>query len=206
MLENIYINVHELSEIIGEQPHVIKKLSRIRAIPVGTPKGYILKDTVNSYIKYLKEKLSAEAQSDLEALSVQRSRLIKIQADRQYLKLQQEKEELLPIDLVVSEWANLIKLFHSKLSAFGAKAAPLVYSANSVSEAETILNQLISDILNELSNPFKDKSINNPKEKKSNDGNNNKPDRKAKTNKRDTKRPVLNSKAKTSNNGKRVGG
>ena len=85
-------------------------------------------------------------------LNKERTRLIKEQADGQQLANAKARSQLIPADDAAATIIILATLVSRRFQGVGTKLAPLVHSADSVAEAESIISEAVSEALVDLSN------------------------------------------------------
>lgn len=81
-----------------------------------------------------------------------RARKVAAEAEMAEIELAKERGLLLPVEMVAEINENIFGVFRARMTALPAKAAPDVFSADSLTEAKTLLKQHINAALDELSN------------------------------------------------------
>lgn len=91
-----------------------------------------------------------EASGELD-LSQERAKLTKLQAGKALLDLEQQRGNLIPMELVIEAWQGLIGNARAKMLALPPKAAAQVVGVESYLEIEQVITSLIHEALDELS-------------------------------------------------------
>ena len=81
-----------------------------------------------------------------------RARKVAAEAEMAEMELAKERGLLLPVEMVAEINENIFGVFRARMTALPAKAAPDVFSADSLTEAKTLLKQHINAALDELAN------------------------------------------------------
>ena len=81
----------------------------------------------------------------------ERAKLTRLQAEKVTLELEQQRGNLLPMELVIAAWQGHIANARAKLLALPPKAAAQVVGMESYLEIEKIVTELIHEALDELS-------------------------------------------------------
>jgi len=92
-----------------------------------------------------------ETDGDLD-LSQERAKLTKLQAEKATLELEQQRGNLIPVELMIETWQGHIANARAKLLALPPKAAAQVAGMDSYLEIEQIFKGLIYESLDELAN------------------------------------------------------
>ena len=85
-------------------------------------------------------------------LGQERAKLTKLQAEKATLELEQQRGNLIPMELVVETWQGHIGNARAKLLAMPAKAAAQTIGMDEYLESEEFLTGLINEALDELNN------------------------------------------------------
>jgi phage terminase Nu1 subunit (DNA packaging protein) len=81
----------------------------------------------------------------------ERAKLTRLQAEKVTLELEQQRGNLLPMELVIAAWQGHIANARAKLLALPPKAAAQVVGMESYLEVEQAITELIHEALDELS-------------------------------------------------------
>lgn len=127
----------------------VQQLTKEGVIPKSSRGKYELVPTVKGYINYLKGKSGLDGES-ITNIASERARLIKMQADKLAMELEEEKGRLLDASEVEAAWNNIVTRCRSVLLRIPSKLA-LQLSVASPQEAEHIMKKAINDALLELS-------------------------------------------------------
>jgi len=85
-------------------------------------------------------------------LSQERAKLTKLQAEKATLELEQQRGNLIPMELIIETWQGHIANARAKLLALPPKAAAQVAGMESYLEVEQLITELINESLDELEN------------------------------------------------------
>ena len=137
-------NTNDKSEALGiTQRHVL------RLVQTGIlPKTDDPKQITNAYINHSKESKGGKAD-----LIEERTRLIRIQADKRELELKIAQGELIHVDTAMQLWGQVVQSVRSKLLAIPTKLAPLVLGCKGLSEIKDTVEKQIYEVMEELKNP-----------------------------------------------------
>ena len=111
---------------------------------------YDLIGSVQGYVTYLRERTMGKELARTDA-HLERTRLLRAQADRTELEVSELKGLMIPAEDVAGEWQQMVGNARAKLLGLPAKAAHLVMAADTFSDAEDILRIQIQEALDELS-------------------------------------------------------
>ena len=143
----IDFNRAQISEAFGVNLTTIDKWRRSGCPSVQKGKGVIF--SVRDVSDWLRSRDTATG-GDLD-LSQERAKLTKLQAEKAKLELEQQRGNLIPMELVVEAWQGLIGNARAKLLALPPKAAAQVVGVESYLEIEQVITILIHESLDELS-------------------------------------------------------
>lgn len=87
-----------------------------------------------------------------EEYEIARARKVAAEATITELELAKVNGELVAADDVVQAWSDTLMVLKSRLISMPAKAAPLVASEESAGACQKIIDDLVREALNELSN------------------------------------------------------
>jgi len=123
-----------------------RHVSRLTAMGI-LPKTGEPKQITAAYIRHLK------TASDKTDLTEERTRLIKIQADKKELELEIARGKLIDTEEAMKRWGAVVQTIRSKLLAMPSKLGPLVFGAKSLSEVNDVAEKFVHEVLTELANP-----------------------------------------------------
>ena len=95
---------------------------------------------------------SGSSTSEVISWDEARARKVAAEAEMAEIELAKERGLLLPVEMVAEINENIFGVFRARMNALPAKAAPDVFSADSLSEAKTLLKGHINAALDELAN------------------------------------------------------
>lgn len=114
--------------------------------------NYDLEKVRVAYIRYLRMRAlgsSEKTGSELER-AADEARLAKAKADKAEMEAAEMRGELIPSDQVAEAFHGAIVIMKTRLNGIPARAAPVAYSAPSVSAAEAAIRREVDEALGEL--------------------------------------------------------
>jgi len=99
----------------------------------------------------LRLKEAANRSGNAPDIQRDKSRLVKIQADKADLEYKKMKGELIHADTVTEHWETLFLAFRSKILAIPTRAATVALNATSIPDVEEKLEAFLIEALEELS-------------------------------------------------------
>jgi phage terminase Nu1 subunit (DNA packaging protein) len=115
----------------------------------------VRKDKKTSYYKMedaARAIFAGASMPDVISWDEARARKVAAEAEMAEMELAKERGLLLPVEMVAEINENIFGVFRARMTALPAKAAPDVFSADSLTEAKTLLKQHINAALDELAN------------------------------------------------------
>jgi len=97
----------------------------------------------------LKNWLDNRSSGDLD-YTQERAKLTRLQAEKVTLELEQQRGNLLPLEMVIEGWQGLLSNARAKLLALPPKAAAQVLGMESYIEVEQVIRGIIYEALDEL--------------------------------------------------------
>ena len=140
------INNKNLADILGVADRTLRELAQ-RQVVMKKEKGvYLFKESVESYIRYLKNKNDKNQETVSEELR-------KKQADRELseIKLEEKKGNLHEVAVVKKFVENMLVAFKQKARAIPTKLAPLLAVEKDKNKIEALIKKIIDDALREMS-------------------------------------------------------
>lgn len=128
----------------------VQQLSKEGVIPKTEHGRYQLAPSVQGYIRYLQDRSLGRpsAPADYHA---EKSRLVKMQADRAEYEVKTMAGDLVRAEDVKSEWYQAVTDCKSRLLSISSKAAPVVASESDAAQCQIIIDDLVREALQELS-------------------------------------------------------
>jgi hypothetical protein len=128
----------------------VQQLVKDGVIPKTEHGRYELAPTVQGYVRYLQER-SLGRPSAPEDYHNEKARLVKLQADRAELEVEELQGRLVRADDVSRHWYDMINACKNRLLSVPSRAAPVVSSESSAGMCQQIIDDLIRESLEELS-------------------------------------------------------
>lgn len=160
--DKVLVSANTLARYLNLNVRQTNALSKEGLYPLPVKGKYELYTCVLNYIRNLQKRGGASVETAAD-YHVEKGRLTKAQADKVELEVKVRTGELLEVEDVSKAWASQIMSAKSRLLGLGAKAAPMVLVASSATEAQAILDDLIRECLQELTDdyvPTSDEDIN----------------------------------------------
>ena len=131
----------------------VHQLVKERVLPKASRGNYELVPCIKGYIKYLRERSlgSIDMEENNPNIANERARLIKMQADKLAMEIDEEKGRLLDADKAARAWDNLIARCRAVLLGIPNRLANQVVAINNAKEVAQLLKKAIYEALEELS-------------------------------------------------------
>lgn len=131
----------------------VHQLVQERVLPKASRGDYELVSCVQGYIKYLRERSlgSVDIEENNPNIANERARLIKMQADRLAMEIDEEKGRLLDAERATRAWDNLIARCRAVLLWIPNRLANQILAINNAKEVAQLLKKAIYEALEELS-------------------------------------------------------
>ncbi len=142
--------VEAIGKLLNLTPRRIQQLVREGVIPRAERGKYDLIRTIRGYVKYLQERAEGRAVEPTD-LHGERTRLLKAQADKTELEVDERKGALIPAERVVEAWQRLVAAFRAKCLALPSKLAPQLAAVNEIPEIQHYIAGGVREALEELS-------------------------------------------------------
>jgi phage terminase Nu1 subunit (DNA packaging protein) len=105
---------------------------------------------VQAYVRYL-QGLAKGRRMETEEVHAERARLVRAQAARAELEVEQRKGLLLPVIDVLHSWEQLVDAFRARLLSLPMRLAPRLVAMNESRTIQTALTASVREALQELS-------------------------------------------------------
>ena len=140
-------NRSQISEAFGVELTTVDKWRRSGCPATKNSKSVVF--SVREVSDWLRSR-DMETSGTLD-LGQERAKLTKLHAEKATLELEQQRGNLIPMELVVETWQGHIANARAKLLALPPKAAAQVVGMESYLEVEQAITELIHEALDELS-------------------------------------------------------
>lgn len=140
----------EIAKHIGVTPKYVQDLLNDGVIERKERGKYDLDECRNAYIKKLRESAAGRASSGELDLVSERARLAKEQADAKEMENAIERGELVYIEDVAKQVEGQMTKVRTKMLAIPTKYAPELHTVATAREVQQILEEAITEALNEL--------------------------------------------------------
>ena len=147
------VNKRELAEIVGKSEEWISQMQRDSSFPVLVKRTgrqgneYETADVIAWMERRQVSNLVNDGMVDIEEA---KRRKIAAEAGLAELELAKEKGEVVLIEEVTKQFGDQLSALRAKLLALPSKTANLVFTAKSLTEAKSILEDAIIEALNEV--------------------------------------------------------
>lgn len=131
----------------------VHQLVKERVLPRSSRGNYELVSCIKGYINYLRERSlgAVDIEENNPNIANERARLIKMQADRLAMEIDEEKGRLLDAEKAIRAWDNLIARCRAVLLGIPNRLANQVVAINNAKEVAQLLKKAIYEALEELS-------------------------------------------------------
>lgn len=147
------VSVQVIARLLMISERRVQQLANEGVIPRTESRRYNLEDSVQAYIQYIQGKNVGRGMEDEGAIDfhVEKARLTKIQADKAQLELDEMAGDLVKAEDVEKELYSKITDCKTRLLGIPSKAAPIVAAETSAGACQKIINELVYEALEELS-------------------------------------------------------
>ena len=128
----------------------VQQLSKEGVIPKSNRGRYELAPAVQGYVRYLQER-SIGRESAPEDYHTEKSRLVKLQADKAQFEIDELTGKLVRSEEVESAWASMVVDCKTRLLSVPSKAATLVATEPDPAACQVIIEEMVREALQELS-------------------------------------------------------
>ena len=160
--------VSTIAKLLDLSERRIQQLSQKGVIPKSAHGEYDLVGAVQGYIRHLKENIYLQENGTTEE-HIQRTRLLKLKADKAELQLQKELDEVVPADIAFDLIEEMNLAIRTRLLVMPSKLAPWLFQ-KTTGEIEKVLKDEIYEALDEISKtPFPEKVLQKLEQEESQD-------------------------------------
>lgn len=149
-MSTISYPVSTIAKLFDLTERRVQQLAKEGVIPKAASGKYELAPCIKGYIKYLKEKAFGQDGTP-NNITVERARLVKMQADNLEQEMKLRNKKLLDSDEVKKEWINMLSCCRSALLAIPNRLGYQVNSAPTPAESAALMKDAINEALDELS-------------------------------------------------------
>jgi len=127
----------------------VQQLVKMGIVPKNDHGRYELVPAVQGYVRYLQERAQGRPGAP-EDYHQEKSRLVKLQADKAQLEVEELAGTLVRADDVKREWEEMLGDMKGRLLGLPSKAAPIVAPQTHPGEVLGVLEDLVNEALQEL--------------------------------------------------------
>lgn len=127
----------------------VQQLVQMGIIPKNEHGRYELVPVVQGYVRYLQERSLGRTGAP-EDYHQEKARLVKLQADKAQLEVDELSGDLVRADEVAKEWEEMLGDMKGRLLGLPSKAAPIVAPQTHPGEVLAVLKDLVNEALQEL--------------------------------------------------------
>ncbi len=142
--------VGAISSLLMLSDRRVQQLTKEGVIPKAERGRYELRPAVQGYIRYLQERTHGHSSSPAD-YHVEKARLVRAQADRAEVELNELNGSLVSCADVEEQWADLLANMKARLLALPAKLAPLLVQETEVSGHTAVVSEGVDEVLREFS-------------------------------------------------------
>jgi phage terminase Nu1 subunit (DNA packaging protein) len=135
---------------LGVSAKYINDLIGKGVIPYAAKGKYDIDACRKAYIEHIREQAAGRASAGELNLSEERARLAKEQADAKEMENAVERGDLVYIEDVAKQIENQLTKVRTRLLSVPTKVAPEAHACASVREVQNVIEQAITEALNEL--------------------------------------------------------
>jgi phage terminase Nu1 subunit (DNA packaging protein) len=147
-METLYTGP-SLAKLLNLTERRVQQLAKEGVIPRAERGKYELAGAVRGYIAYLQERAEGR-QVETRDAHAERTRLIKAQADKTELEVDERKGALIPAERVIEAWEQLVSAFRARVLALPSKLVPRLASLNAVTQIQEVIAAGVREALEEL--------------------------------------------------------
>ncbi len=127
----------------------VQQLVAEKVIPKAATGKYELAPCIQGYIKYLRERSVGKDNASSDAC-IAKARLLKGQADKLELEIEEIKKNVVPAEHVLNTWTGMILRCRSALLSIPSKLAYQVSTLKDPKAAEELIKASVEEALEEL--------------------------------------------------------
>ena len=142
--------VGTISRLLLMTDRRVQQLVKDGVIPKTEKNRYELAPCVQGYIRYLQERAVGNAAAPAD-FHVEKARLVKLQADKTQMEVDELGGKLVRVDEVKKELYSAITDCKNRLLSIPSKAAPIVTNETNPAIVQGVLDDLVREALTELS-------------------------------------------------------
>lgn len=145
--KDVAVTTTELADLLGVTPRTVTGLAR-EGVVVRAGRGvYLLAPSVKNYCERLRE-MAAGRGSDSEALTGERIRLVKLQADKAELDLAERRASLFSAAEIADGWRKIVRTARAALLAVPARCGSKMphLTVRDVSLIDAELREALSEV------------------------------------------------------------
>lgn len=150
MSDNLY-PVSTIAKLLNLTERRVQQLAKDGIIPKSEKGKYNLVGVIKSYVKYLQELAFGRHAGGTADEAGSRARLIAAKAAIAEIELEKAKGDMVSVSIVADWWDSIVFAAKTRLLSVPSRAAPLVFGVTSLSAAQAVIENLITESLNELS-------------------------------------------------------
>lgn len=143
------LNLTEMGKVLKLSAARIHQLCSQGIIPRNSDGTIHMIKGIHAYIDYMRENMVAHTKGSMSLSEAKQRRAI-AQAKLLELELQLQEGEVVKVIDVQPQWERLITACKNKLQAIPSKTAPLLVSQENLAYINNILEEQITEALNEL--------------------------------------------------------
>lgn len=140
-------NGEQLARLLNLSIVQIYNLANSGTIPKSDHGNWNITACAHAYIKYLQGRAGEEKRD----YAVERTRLIKLQADKVQLETDILRAELIPAETVKTVWTSILGAVRSRLLSLPGRLGVTGFGAPTIEDLEARAYRLVEEALNELS-------------------------------------------------------
>jgi phage terminase Nu1 subunit (DNA packaging protein) len=128
----------------------VQQLTKDGVIPKAERGRYELAPAVQGYIKFLQERAIGKEVGTID-YNVEKARLVKLQADKAHLEVQELHRNLVDVGEVMDAWTSMLVDIKTKILTIPAMVSPVVATEDQPGVVQDLLDRTLRDALRDLS-------------------------------------------------------
>lgn len=147
------VSVKVIARVLMISERQVQNLANDGIIERTETRRYNLEKAVQGYIQFLKGRTigANKTDDDVADYHTEKARLVKHQADRAELEVKELSGDLLRASEVNQTWYQMVTHCKTRLLSIPSKAAPIVAAESNAGAVQEILEDLVREALEELS-------------------------------------------------------
>ncbi|MFZ9066269.1 MAG: hypothetical protein ACO23R_02735 [bacterium] len=150
--DSIFCDQRMMANILGLKAPAVSQLQTDGVFQPVSRGRYDIFDVIQKYVQYLRKKSDARSSGSGSAdFHEEKARLTKAQADMAEMEAEEMSGSMVRVEEVLRVWQEILMAMKGKLLSVPSKAATLVADEDNPAQCKEILELMVREALNELS-------------------------------------------------------